>query len=248
MKTAGIIGGIGPESTVDYYRLILATYRARTRDGSYPSVLINSIDLKRMLDLIGGNRLVEVTAYLASEIRRLASAGADFGLIAANTPHIVFDALAAESPIPLISIVDAACRAARAQGLKRLGLLGTRFTMQSRFYPDAFLAAGIELVAPSPDEQELIHERYMSELVPGVFRPQTRAEFSAIIDRLKMQEKIDGLVLAGTELPLLLREAEDPRIPFLDTTRLHVEQAVACLLSSELPNRGVQPTPESGRG
>jgi aspartate racemase len=198
------------------------------------------------LDLIGGNRLVEVTAYLASEIRRLASAGADFGLLAANTPHIVFHALAAESPIPLISIVDSACRAACARGLKRLGLLGTRFTMQGRFYPDAFLTAGIELVAPSHDEQELIHERYMNQLVAGIFRPQTREEFSAIIDRLKMQEKIDGLVLAGTELPLLLREAKDLRIPFLDTTRLHVEQAVACLLSSELPNRGVQPTPEAG--
>jgi len=234
MKTAGIIGGIGPESTVDYYRLILSIYRERTRDGSYPSVLINSIDPKRMLDLIESDQLAEVTGYLASEVRRLASAGADFGLLAANTPHIVFDALAAESPIPLISIVDAACRAALAQGFKRVGLLGTRFTMGSRFYPDAFLAAGIELVAPAPDEQRLIHERYMRELVPGVFRTQTRAEFSAIIERLRTEEKIDGLVLGGTELPLLLRESENSAIPLLDTTRLHAEEAVTYLLA--LPN------------
>jgi aspartate racemase len=231
MKTAGIIGGIGPESTVDYYRLIIASYRQRSPDGSYPSLLINSIDLRRLLDLIDSNKWAEVTAYLAAEIRRLASAGADFGLLAANTPHIVFDALAAESPIPLISIVEAACREARTRGLKRLGLLGTRFTMQGRFYVDPFLSAGMELVTPNPGEQAFIHDKYMHELVPGVFRPQTRDAFSAVIDRLKVQEKIDGVILGGTELPLLLREADDPGIPFLDTTKLHVESAVACLLS-----------------
>jgi aspartate racemase len=248
VRTAGIIGGIGPESTVDYYRLILAMYRERTQDGSYPSLLINSIDLKKVLDLVERKRLAELTAYLASELRRLADAGADFALLAANTPHIVFDALAAESPVPLISIVDAACRAARAQRLMRLGLLGTRFTMQSRFYPDVFLAAGIELVAPNPDEQDLIHDRYMHELVPGSFRPQTRREFLAIIDRLVVHERIDGLVLAGTELPLLLREAKDLRIPFLNTTRLHVEHAVACLLASGPPTQSLPPTRESRRG
>jgi len=103
--------------------------------------------------------------------------------------------------------------------------------MQGRYYIDPFLSAGIELVAPDPDEQAFIHDRYMRELVPGTFRPQTRQAFSAIIHRLKVQEKIDGLVLAGTELALLFREAQDPGIPLLDTTRLHVEQAVAHLLS-----------------
>ncbi|HTP94526.1 MAG TPA: amino acid racemase [Burkholderiales bacterium] len=232
MKTAGIIGGIGPESTVDYYRSIIALYRERTGSGGYPSIVINSIDLAKMLGLIGGGKLAEVTAYLAAEIRRLAAAGADFGLLAANTPHVVFDALAAGSPIPLISIVGAACRAARAHGHKRLGLLGTRFTMQGRFYAQPFLAAGIELIAPHPEEQDLIHERYMNELVPGVFRPQTREAFSAIIARMKRQDKVDGIVLAGTELPLLMRDATAPGIALLDTTRLHVEQAVDCLLSA----------------
>lgn len=231
MKTAGIIGGIGPESTVDYYRLIVTLYRERSPDGAYPSLLVNSIDLKRMLDLIGGNRLQEVTAYLAAEIGRLAAAGADFGLIAANTPHIVFDAVSSASPIPLISIVETACQAARARGLKRLGLLGTRFTMQGRFYTDPFRSAGMELVAPNPEEQALIHDKYMDELIPGVFRPETREAFRAIIGRLGKEGRIEGVVLAGTELPLLLREVEIPGIRFLDTTRLHVERAVARLLS-----------------
>ena len=231
MKTAGLIGGTGPESTVDYYRSIIALYRERKQDGSYPSLLINSIDMTRMLDLIASNRLADVTAYLSAEIRKLATAGADFALLTANTPHIVFDALESTSPIPLISIVETACQSARTQGLKRLSLLGTQFTMQGRFYNDVFLPAGIELVLPNAKEQSFVHDKYMNELVLGVFRPETRQAFRAIIDRLRHEERIDGLVLAGTELPLLLRDAGDLGVPVLDTTRLHVERVVAQLLS-----------------
>jgi len=231
VKTAGLIGGTGPESTVDYYRSIIALYRERNPDGSYPSLLINSIDMTRMLDLIASNRLADVTAYLSAEIRKLAVAGADFALLAANTPHVVFDALRSASPIPLISIVETARQAAQSQGLKRLGLLGTRFTMQGRFYSDVFLPAGIELVVPNAKEQSFVHDKYMNELVLGVFRPETRQAFRAIIDRLRHEERIDGLVLAGTELPLLLRDAGDLGVPVLDTTRLHVERVVAQLLS-----------------
>ncbi len=231
MKTAGIIGGIGPESTLVYYRSIVAAYRETRGDGSYPSVLINSIDLKKMLDLIGADRLADLTAYLGAEIHKLARAGADFGLLAANTPHVVFEPLRRDSPIPLISIVEVTWRAAQAQGLRRLGLFGTRFTMQGRFYPEVFLKSGIALVAPGPGEQAYIHEIYMSELVNGIFRPETRSRLLAIADRLRAQEKIDGLILGGTELPLILRQADAPGIPLLDTTNLHIEQVVRQLLS-----------------
>ncbi len=127
MKTLGIVGGTAPDSTIEYYRLIVASYRDRVRDGSYPSLLINSIDLKKMLDLIGADRLADVTRFLLGELGKLARAGAEFGLLASNTPHIVFDDLARQSPIPLISIVEAACDAAQALGLKRVGLIGTRY-------------------------------------------------------------------------------------------------------------------------
>src|SRR4030042_2040399 len=102
MKTVGIIGGIGPESTIEYYRLIIASYRQQKRDGSYPPLLINSIDMKKMLDLIGINELKAVTGYLLEEVRKLAQAGADFGALASNTLHLVFDALIRHSPLPLI--------------------------------------------------------------------------------------------------------------------------------------------------
>ncbi len=231
MKTVGIIGGIGPESSIEYYRSIIATYREQKPDGSYPSIIINSIDLKKMLDLIGANKLTEVTEYLVGEVQKLARAGADFGLLAANTPHIVFDEIRRRSPIPLISIVQATCEAAKALRLKRLGLFGTRFTMQGRFYPDVFSKAGITLVAPEHDEQDYLHDKYMSELVNGIILPETREQLLAIVHRLKEREGIQGLILAGTELSLILRDGMAKGIPFLDTTQIHVKAVVAQLLS-----------------
>jgi aspartate racemase len=230
LKTLGIIGGIAPGSTVDYYRLLIDGYREQRGDGSYPSILINSIDLQRMLDMVGRGQLTELTEYLLHEVGRLAGAGADFGLMASNTPHIVFNELAQASPIPLLSIVEAASDVAQGLGLRTIGLLGTRFTMEGRFYPEVFARRGITVLAPRPDDQEYIHDRYMRELIPGDFRPETRAAFLAIVEGLE-QEGAEGVLLAGTELPLLLRGSVDCAIPLLDTTRIHVDRAVTELLS-----------------
>ncbi len=230
MKTVGIIGGIGPESTIDYYRAIIATYREQKPDGSYPSIIINSIDLKKIVDLITANELAKVTEYLVAELQKLARAGADCALLAANTPHIVFEEIRLQSPIPLVSIVQATCDAAKALGLKRIGLFGTRFTMQGRFYPDVFSKAGITLVVPEPDEQTYIHDKYMNELLKGIILPETRERLLTIVDRLKEREGIQGLILGGTELPLILRDVNDRGIPFLDTTQIHVKALVASML------------------
>ena len=231
MKTVGIVGGIAPESTVEYYRLIIARYRERNQDGSYPTILINSIDLKRMLDLVAAGQLSQLTDYLVGEVQKLERAGADFGLLASNTPHIVFDEICRRSSIPLISIVEATCDAAKAMGLKKLGLFGTRFTMQGRFYPEVFAKAGIQLVSPDLDDQTYVHDKYMSELVKGIFLPETRAGLLEIVDRLKEQSGIEGLILGGTELPLILREVKNRSVPFLDTTQIHVDVVVGKLLS-----------------
>jgi aspartate racemase len=231
LRTLGIIGGIAPESTIEYYRGLVAAYRERVRDGSYPSIVVNSIDMKRMLDLAGAGALEELAEYLLAELRRLADAGASMAFLASNTPHVVFDALQRRSPVPLLSIVEAACAEAKALGLARVGLFGTRFTMQGRFYPDVFSREGIALVTPGPEDQAFIHDRYMGELVHGVFRPETRERLLAIVDRLVAAERIEGLVLGGTELPLILRDSGGRSIPFLDTTRIHVAAAMARLLA-----------------
>jgi aspartate racemase len=231
MKMLGIIGGVGPESTIEYYQNIIALYRDRQRDGSYPEFIINSVDLKKGLDFMAANNLTGMADYLLEEIGKLARAGANFGLISANTPHIVFDELASKSPIPLISIVEATCAAAKARKLKRLGLFGTRFTMQGTFYPKVFSREGIELVVPDAKDQEYMHDKYLNELVPGKFLPETRDGLLAIVDRMQAKTNIDGVILAGTELPLILRDADHKGIPLLDTTKIHCQAAVAEMLS-----------------
>jgi len=231
MKILGIIGGLGPESTVEYYQNIIALYRERQDDGSYPEFIINSVDLKKGLDFMAESNLTGMADYLLEEIGKLARAGANFGLISANTPHIVFDELAPKSPIPLISIVEATCAAAKARGLKKLALFGTRFTMQGTFYPKVFSREGIELVMPDAKEQDYLHDKYLNELVPGKFLSETRAGLLAIVDRMKAKSNIDGVILAGTELPLILRDADHNGIPFLNTTKIHVEAAVTEMLS-----------------
>jgi aspartate racemase len=231
MKILGIIGGLGPESTVEYYQNIIALYRERQPDGSYPEFIINSVDLKKGLDFMAEGNLSGMADYLLEEIGKLARAGANFGLISANTPHVVFDELAPKSPIPLISIVEATCAAAKARGLKKLALFGTRFTMQGTFYPKVFSHEGIELVMPDTNEQDYLHDKYLNELVPGKFLSETRAGLLAIVDRMKAKSKIDGVILAGTELPLILRESSHKGVPFLDTTKIHCQAAVEEMFS-----------------
>jgi aspartate racemase len=229
MKTAGIIGGIGPESTIEYYRFIVEAYRSKVADGSYPSIVINSIDMKQMLDGIADRLLDQTVAYLSQQIDRVVAAGADFAVLASNTPHIVFDKLRQRCKVPMISIVEAACRAASGAGIRKAGLFGTRFTMQGGFYNIVFNRAGIELVVPSMQQQEYIHNKYMTELVNGIILDETRAELVRIAAEMKEQKGVDGLVLGGTELPLILRGAQGIGIPLIDTTKTHVTEIVQAI-------------------
>lgn len=231
MKTVGIIGGIGPESTIEYYRQIIASYRQRKPDGNYPSILLNSVNFKPLLDLILANQWPQVTQHLSGELGKLAKAGADFAVIAANTPHLVFDDIRRQSSIPLISIVEATCQQAKAFHLTRLGLFGTRFTMQARFYPDIFSREGITLAIPDKNDQSYIHDKYMNELIHGTVLPETQQQLLSIVDRMKERDGIQGVILGGTELSLILRDATACGIPILDTTQIHVKAIVTELLS-----------------
>lgn len=230
MKTVGIVGGIAPESTIEYYRQIIDGYRKRSSAGNYPSIIIDSIDLKKMIDWITANELTAVTAYLLAALERLARAGADFAVLASNTPHIVFDEVRKRSPLRLISIVEAARADAESLGMKRVGLFGTRFTMRAKFYPDVFSRAGIEIILPDESEQDFIHTRYMDELINGIFLPETKRRLEQIVDEMKQRSQVKGIILGGTELPLILHEAEHHGVPFLDTTKIHVNRIVAELM------------------
>jgi aspartate racemase len=231
MAMLGILGGIGPESTVEYYRGLIAGYRQVRTDGSYPSIILNSLDVSKLLAWMNASQLGEVTDYLVDGLQKLVRAGADFAIIAANTPHIVFDEVQQRSPISLISIVEATCAEAERRGISKVALLGTRFTMQARFYPDVFSRKGITLVMPPEDEQTYIHDKYVGELLNNIFLPETRERLLGIIENMKQRHQIQAAILAGTELPLILNGEQACGIPLLDTTKIHVQAAVARLLA-----------------
>jgi aspartate racemase len=231
MKTLGIIGGLGPESTVDYYRLLISLYRSHISDDSYPRFIINSINLTRVMTHVAAHQHKQLVDLLVKEIDTLKGAGVEVALISGNTPHIVFDEVQQRSPLPLISIVEATCNETKARGLTRPALFGTAFTMQAGFYPAVFENAGMSIALPRPDEQSAIHDIYINELVFGIFRPESHAALITIIDRMRERSGIDSVILGGTELPLILREGAHDGIPFLNTTKIHVEAAVQRMLS-----------------
>jgi aspartate racemase len=228
--TLGIVGGLGPESTIDYYRRLLARHRERSGAAANLHIIIDSVDIARFFNFMAIGDLEGLTGYLAASVERLAHAGAELALVAANTPHVVFPQLATRSPIPLVSIVEATCARAASLRLERVSIFGTRFTMEGTFYPDALRAAGITVVRPEEQEMAWIHQIYVGELVPGVFLPETRARLLEIVDGLLHRNGIDGVILGGTELPLLLREPSHGEVLLLDTTTIHVDAALDRML------------------
>ena len=221
----GLVGGLGPESTIDYYRRLIDAWRAH-EPTTAPAIVIDSLDVNHALSLVEHDRAALVE-YLLDSIQRLARAGCDFAALTANTPHIVFDELAARSPIPLVSIIEVAAREAERMGLRRPVLLGTRFTMEAPFYPEVFSRrCGATVIVPEARERAWVHERYVGELLVGKFKDDTRRELVAIVARLRDSQDVDGVILGGSELPLILAANEVARLPVLDTTALHVAALV----------------------
>jgi aspartate racemase len=225
-----MIGGTGPESTVEYYRRLISTYHARVSESGAPPIIINSVDNKNLVKWFTAGELARVIDFLVAEIERLARAGADFALIAAVTPHLGFDKLEQRARIPLLSIVEATADAATKAGLRRLALFGTRFTMEAALFPEAFARRGMAIVVPNEKEREFIHEKYMGELFVGAILDKTRAALVDIVEAMKQRDNVDGLILGGTELSLILREPTAAGLPVLDTTQIHVETALEWML------------------
>lgn len=148
-RILGIVGGTGPQSTIDYYRELIAAWRERGPAGTHPRVIVNSVEGGHVIASLGSGDMAAVATELSVDVRQLAAAGAGVALLAANGTHLAFDAIAATSPIPLIPIVDAARDAARGRGYRRLGLFGARFVLDAPLYPDRFASAGITIVLPT---------------------------------------------------------------------------------------------------
>lgn len=226
MNKIGIIGGIGPASTAIYYRQIISQYQEKLKTENYPEFLIHSINMTEMLSYAFDLKLNKLTGFLAEKVRVLEKAGCDYGVLASNTPHIVFDDLQETVNLPLISIVTETCKAAQKVNLKRVALFGTKSTMTAGFYAEKANEYGFEIILPDSDEQDFIHFKYMSELVQNMILPETKAALFGIIDRLYETHTVDGLILGGTELSLILEQSDYPFVRFLDTTKIHVKAIV----------------------
>lgn len=225
-KTIGIIGGIGPESTIDYYRLIIKKFKQRDPNGNPPSIILNSINLKQTIQYMNDKNYDGLETYLIGEIRRVEHADADIGIIAANTPHIIFDRVKSGVDLPLISIVEATCKEIRKVGMSRVGLLGTSFTMQGDFYQKAGKQMGIDIMIPDEQGQKFVHEKYMNELLAGIIHDETKSQLKEIIATLKNTQNIEGVVLGGTELSLILKQEDLPGFKVFDTTEIHVASVI----------------------
>ena len=231
MKKIGIVGGLSPESTVEYYRTFASLNRERGFGHRYPVIVIYSVNFQECMDLMSSSDWRGLAENMSQAIFALHGAGADFGLISANTPHVVFDEVAAKSPIPLLSIVEETGKACQRFNFKKVGLFGTKFTMQEDFYPKTFAERfGISIVMPEEEEQKFIHGGIAKELILGQIRPETKRRMVAIAEEMVERDGIEGLILGCTELPLMLSD-KDFTVPVLDTTRIHVEAAFDYALS-----------------
>ncbi|MBC8005206.1 MAG: amino acid racemase [Verrucomicrobia bacterium] len=223
-KTIGMIGGIAPASTIDYYQRIISRFQERTGQRDYPSLIINSINMNHMMNLITNDHLDELVDYLSEEIFVLEKAGAKVIFMASNTPHIVYQPLVSRLRTKMVSIVDSTIAYAQSKGYRRLGLFGTLSTMEGEFFQDGFEAAGMEIITPMPDERKFIHKIYMEELARGRFMPETKSRLLTIANRMYQEGQIDSLILGGTELPLILKSSDMEDIELLNTTKIHVEK------------------------
>jgi len=239
MSKVGIIGGIGPASTLEYYREIVEGYRRATGARNYPKIEVNSVDMTEMLSFIEAGDYEGLVGFLLSAVRELARAGADFGAIASNTPHVVFDRVQALSPIPLISIVESTCASAVSLGLRKLLLIGTWSTMAGRFYQDTLAAAGIEAFVPSEEGRRLVHGTIFPDLEEGIVLPEKKKVLTALCGKLIDEARADGIILGCTELPLMLG-AEDFDVAVLDTTRIHIDRIVERLATGSREGAGAE--------
>lgn len=225
MKKIGILGGISLASTLQYYKTLTDLYYQRFGDFHYPEIFIHSLDFQHFTDLENQNRMDEYREYILYSLRSLKNAGADFAIMAANSPHSVFEDIHAQAGLPVLSIVDAVGKEAKRLGLKRLLLTGIKYTMQNSFYPRGLKAYGIEVFTPTEVEQDEINRIVFEELALQGYLPQSRRWFLEVLSRYK----VDGAILGCTELPQLITQADTP-LPLLDSLDLHCKAALAYAL------------------
>jgi len=223
-KTIGILGGMSPESTVEYYLPLTHAYIERFGDYAYPEIIIFSVSFQAYVDWPRQGRWDLVAQGLSEAARKLEAAGAEFIVIATNTMHIVEQEIRQSISIPVLSLLDVVAQAIIDRGIKTVGLLGTEFTMEHGFYQSALAERGIEIIIPEDVDRKVVNDIIYDELIKGVIRDDSRNKYIAIIDRLAARGA-QGIILGCTEIPLLIG-AKDTPLPLFNTTALHVQAAL----------------------
>ncbi|WP_233843661.1 aspartate/glutamate racemase family protein [Dyella sp. 2HG41-7] len=231
MKTIGLIGGMSWESTVPYYRLINEAVKARLGGLHSAKIVLYSVDFHEIEQLQRSGEWETAGEALAKAARRLEMAGADFLMICANTMHKVAPAIELEVHIPLLHVVDATAAQIRAAGFKKVGLLGTRFTMEQAFYGDRLKEQGLDVITPDQADRDIVHRVIYEELCVGKFVEPSRAEYRRIMAAL-VDKGAEAIILGCTEIALLVTP-EDSAVPLFDTTRIHAQAAVDFALGDD---------------
>lgn len=232
MRKLGLIGGTGPESTVAYYQGIAYGVGKRLGKPVLPPLVIESLSVYEVLGFCARQDYDGLTAYLLQGLENLAAAGARCAALTGITPHIVFDRLSQASPIPLISMVDAARGYAVRCGYRRVCLLGTLPTMNAGFFQASFAAGGIEVLVPRDEEKRYIEEKIETELEVGTVLPDTQRGLERIARRMVEQEQSEAVVLGCTELPLAFQGISLP-VPSLDVMQVHIKTLTDWILAEE---------------
>jgi aspartate racemase len=225
MKTIGLIGGMSWESSIEYYRIINETVRARLGGLHSAKSIMYSVDFAEIEALQQQGRWNEATALMIAAAQRVENGGADFVIICTNTMHRMADEIQKQIKIPLLHIADATAEQIKAQGLKKIGLLGTRFTMEEDFYRGRLSEKhGLEVIIPTEKERDIVHRVIFDELCLGEIRPSSREQYVSVMDHLA-RDGAEGIILGCTEISLLIQE-EDSQVPLFDTTKIHAMAAV----------------------
>ena len=225
MKKIGLVGGTGPESTVMYYKALNSKIDQATDGKVMPDLSIESVNFRKAWELVSSNRYQELAEYLSEKVNNLMKSGAEVITLTAVTMHMVLDEVEKNTNVSLVSIPKAVCDEALKRGYKKVGLLGTIFTMERDFMKKDMLQAGIEVVVPDKADRELVAKRIFEELEFGIVKESTLQELNGIIRKMQEEHDIEAVVLGCTELPLILND-ENCVLPYMDSIEIHINKLV----------------------
>ena len=233
MKKIGLVGGTGPESTLMYYKELNTRIDRMTGGKAMPDIAIESVNFRRAWEYVEKGQYDLLADYLAEKINSLAAGGAEVISLTAGTMHIVMDDLMKKTKADLASIPQAVCREAQRRGYRKIGLLGTIFTMEKDYMKTDLRKAGIEVIIPEKADRELVAKRILEELENGIVKESTLKEFQAIIRKMQEQEGIEAVVLGCTELPMILNEGNCP-VAVLDSVEIHIRELIDLCMIDDL--------------